>query len=431
MSRRDSILTCTGAHIALAHTVLGSCAFIVALGFCLLLHYRRVVKNHVAGYPEEWWPSVSATIGDWYPERNVFQLICATASGFRFLMVALCATIPYMRGRVVSALSLLLVGLLRTIACGGWIFITSSDDAFVHDVTMGTYLALTPLWMALCLGCLVPASGTQAAKAHVKGQRLRAASAVLFYGCTPFMVYYYLRHRRDRIPGMYTRYSFFEWGLVLFDILFDSASAFDLKQFAVHIDLRHHEKHVDESVERSAPSRPSRPLPGALETWLHTGARVYLAFTAWSTLFVLAPIIFYFSVANMSAQGVELLVLAPVLGLLLTACTPLKRLFVPRTTAAMHFSSSAHAAVLWVLSLAAVVSYAAPSYVRLAATAFSCAVLAVLVAVDWSQAWETNQLVECMAGTSSYASCSRSMAYWFPCYGSRALRKPCVRIDPA
>ena len=33
------------------------------------------------GYPDEWFPSVSATIGDRYPERSVFQFFIAMTSG--------------------------------------------------------------------------------------------------------------------------------------------------------------------------------------------------------------------------------------------------------------------------------------------------------------------------------------------------------------
>jgi len=33
------------------------------------------------GYPIEWFPSVSATIGDRYPERSVFMVFIAITSG--------------------------------------------------------------------------------------------------------------------------------------------------------------------------------------------------------------------------------------------------------------------------------------------------------------------------------------------------------------
>jgi hypothetical protein len=42
---------------------------------------KKIVKNGVAGYPQEWFPSVSATIGDWYPERNIFQILITLTSG--------------------------------------------------------------------------------------------------------------------------------------------------------------------------------------------------------------------------------------------------------------------------------------------------------------------------------------------------------------
>lgn len=40
-----------------------------------------LLLTSVKGYPQEWFPSVSATIGDRYPERSVFQLFIAMVSG--------------------------------------------------------------------------------------------------------------------------------------------------------------------------------------------------------------------------------------------------------------------------------------------------------------------------------------------------------------
>ena len=62
------------------------------------LHYQKIVQNEhfvsaskplpsvdlltmAQGYPIEWFPSVSATIGDRYPERSVFQVFIAITSG--------------------------------------------------------------------------------------------------------------------------------------------------------------------------------------------------------------------------------------------------------------------------------------------------------------------------------------------------------------
>jgi hypothetical protein len=71
------------------HTVVAYCAFLGALFVGMALHYKKIVQNEHYGYPEEWFPSVSATIGDRYPERSVFMVFIAITSGPRFALVAL------------------------------------------------------------------------------------------------------------------------------------------------------------------------------------------------------------------------------------------------------------------------------------------------------------------------------------------------------
>jgi len=49
------------SYLVRAHTILAFAAFLGALFLGCALHYKKIVKNGVAGYPEEWFPSVSAT----------------------------------------------------------------------------------------------------------------------------------------------------------------------------------------------------------------------------------------------------------------------------------------------------------------------------------------------------------------------------------
>jgi hypothetical protein len=51
----------SAAALARIHTALALAAFLSALLVGCALHYTRIVKNDVAGYPAEWLPSVSAT----------------------------------------------------------------------------------------------------------------------------------------------------------------------------------------------------------------------------------------------------------------------------------------------------------------------------------------------------------------------------------
>jgi hypothetical protein len=56
-------------------------AFLSALVVGVSLHYHKIVQNEYYGYPDEWFPSVSATIGDRYPERSFFMVFIAITSG--------------------------------------------------------------------------------------------------------------------------------------------------------------------------------------------------------------------------------------------------------------------------------------------------------------------------------------------------------------
>jgi len=59
-------------------------AFMSALIVGCALHYKKIVENEHYGYPQEWFPSVSATIGDRYPERSFFMFFIAITSGRTF-----------------------------------------------------------------------------------------------------------------------------------------------------------------------------------------------------------------------------------------------------------------------------------------------------------------------------------------------------------
>lgn len=245
-SRPPPLITVSGAVVSYIHTIFGFLAFGSALAMGLSLHYKKVVKNGVAGWPDEFWPSVSATIGDWYPERNLFQIGIALMSGPRFMLVMLSSLLVSLSNpRSYHSRILLVVGALRTIACGGWVYVTSSDDHDVHDIAMALYLILTPPWMYITSGSLATqpnkeqlSNASRSDALADRAKKMRRWASGLFFGMMPFMVHFFYRHkvrsnrhicitRRARtdgdnemqvleIPGAYTQYAFFEWGLIIF-----------------------------------------------------------------------------------------------------------------------------------------------------------------------------------------------------------------------
>lgn len=48
---------------------------------------------------------------------------------------------------------LCIVGILRTLSCGGWVYITSTDDHDAHDVLMISYIVFNIPWMWGSIAC--------------------------------------------------------------------------------------------------------------------------------------------------------------------------------------------------------------------------------------------------------------------------------------
>ena len=131
------------------------------------------------------------------------------------------------------------VGVFRTITCGGWTYVTSTDHHGWHDIFMISYLVATIPWTAGCLS-LSP-------KNHV-AIKYRKMFAGLFFGTLVPLIYYFIQHKVHKVAGgdyaefcpstkliatAYTKYAFFEWALVLFDVGFDAVTTIDFQNFEI------------------------------------------------------------------------------------------------------------------------------------------------------------------------------------------------------
>jgi hypothetical protein len=124
-------------------------------------------------------------------------------SGPRFMLVFLSSLLVSLsKPTSPHAIILFIVGTLRTIAAGLFIYITSSDDHDMHDIAMGLYLVLTPPWMYITSGSLAaqPNKETMMATSSKnllanQARRMRRFAATAFFGMMPFMVFFFYRHK--------------------------------------------------------------------------------------------------------------------------------------------------------------------------------------------------------------------------------------------
>ncbi|KIM62789.1 hypothetical protein SCLCIDRAFT_24844 [Scleroderma citrinum Foug A] len=402
-SRAPERLLIDASRVAAIHTYLALAAFGSALLLGCVLHYKKIVKNGVAGYPEEWFPSVSATIGDWYPERNVFQILIAITSGPRFSLVFLQY---WLNRRPTSSLPgwVFLTGIIRTLSCGGWVYITSTDNHDVHDVLMIAYIVCNVPWMLGGVLCTPPD--------HTKSRRRRKLVVTLFFGSIIPMVYFFVQHRVYRIPGAYTWFSFFEWGLILLDVLYDSVLEIDLKQsglqaiLGVSLDVTDGGNHIqthsvsnntkatvvidipeaDKTKESTNKETIAPATPDSAETnhlvGIHTPklrsvlsfvADVYFSYLFWSIATSLLTTLFYFSVWKLGISGAETSIFT-YLSPALLAFTPLRR----------WASTQGGRVALRILSLAGLAAYKLNDpAARLYAVAGANVVVMVSHSADW------------------------------------------------
>ena len=219
------IFSFNASAISHLHTFFAYSSFLAALAVGSYLHYYKIVQNSSYGYPDEWFPSVSATIGDRYPERSVFQIIIALTAGPRFLLLIFNFISLYRQKSYLPYIALI-AGTLRTFTAGGWMYITSTDDHDAHDIFMIAYMVLTIPW-TVCTTLLSPKPSTQ--------RSARFYSAVAFFGTIFPLIYWFIQHKVHVVAGAYSVYAYFEWGLIFFDILFDAWSALDFKNIEVVI----------------------------------------------------------------------------------------------------------------------------------------------------------------------------------------------------
>ena len=163
----------------------------------IALHYHKIVQNEFYGYPDEWFPSVSATIGDRYPERSVFMVFIAITSGPRFALVGLWYLLTRKPGHTLPK-AIALSGLVRTLTCGGWTYVTSTDDHDWHDIFMISYLVFTIPWTTGCLALSPP---------NPKAIRYRKYLASAFFGTLIPLIYFFIQHKIHRVAGGMFRFS--------------------------------------------------------------------------------------------------------------------------------------------------------------------------------------------------------------------------------
>jgi hypothetical protein len=83
-------------------------------------------------------------------------------------------------------------GLFRTVTCGGWTYVTSTDDHGWHDIFMISYLVATVPWT---VGCLMLSPN------NPKAIKYRKIFAGCFFGTLVPLIYFFIQHKVHKVAG--------------------------------------------------------------------------------------------------------------------------------------------------------------------------------------------------------------------------------------
>jgi hypothetical protein len=108
---------------------------------------------------------------------------CAIVALWYLLTARPNATLP----KLVASL-----GIFRTFTCGGWVYVTSSDDQDWHRRLVISYIVATVLWM---LGCVALSPNNAGANKY------RKYLAVISYSTLVPLIYFYIQHTVYKVAG--------------------------------------------------------------------------------------------------------------------------------------------------------------------------------------------------------------------------------------
>ncbi|GAM25907.1 hypothetical protein SAMD00019534_090820 [Acytostelium subglobosum LB1] len=264
--------------LPLAYGIITMSSFILTLIFAYYLHFARVTRTHCGLY--EFLPSISSTIGDFSPEMNIYRYGMALTSGLRLGTIYLNHYLAHEDRQTlllqsshfgpsvhesVRKLDWLIpvstvLDVLRVFAAGGWIYISSSEHLFAHQIGFVSYVIFSFAFMYTHSAVLYHTR----IKFKYNAQGNRSLSSLLLtsyssktqkdifswkwkviLGITHFLLFvgslkYFVDHTFYCVYLSYSKYSIFEWLLAFTNVGYDTLTflEFDGLYFTLHRDKK-------------------------------------------------------------------------------------------------------------------------------------------------------------------------------------------------
>ncbi|KAL3266964.1 hypothetical protein HHI36_011113 [Cryptolaemus montrouzieri] len=201
------------------------CAFIFCIIYSVLFHFESATSTHCHVYNVL--PSISAAIGNFSPQREVWQTAIMLQSVPRFYIAVIYLqfhhAMAYPRDAWMGNFAFLL-NVTENISLIILSFWTSSRHYTVHEKAFITFILMSEFHMLLT--CIMQSRFKRHNRRSLKWKRRLFLTNV---SCIILGAYCYMRHNSLCEPYMYSLFAFAEYVVVLTNMAFHTTAYFDFE----------------------------------------------------------------------------------------------------------------------------------------------------------------------------------------------------------
>jgi len=222
------------------YSVFVGSGFLICFILTVLFHWEKAIKNHCKVW--EFFPSVSAVIGDYKAETITWSCAIALSSGPRIICSLISYSILIQELKAYERIIkwAFIFDFSRILCAGIWTYVSSSDHLLIHEVFYVFYVLLSFTFMTMHTW-LYSKSASQAIQGDSKGANIQPSESNLSYQSYKwkyrfcftqwlmfcFSLFFFYQHNVNCRPGAYSMYALVEWTLAICNVFYEATYIFD------------------------------------------------------------------------------------------------------------------------------------------------------------------------------------------------------------
>lgn len=213
-------------------------AFFVCIFLSIFKDFHLANSTHCGVF--NFLPSISACIGDFYPQNTIWRLCIGIDSFPRYLISFVYYKKYYkpkgqlMKNAKLYFLIIKCAFILHNIELTSLLvltYVSSVEIFFIHMISFVLFLLTSSLYMLICIGTFYwprEKAFIYLSNQEQKSLRLKLRTFSVYLSCFLFSLYFYIRHNTYCEPFVYSIFSLMEYLTVLANIFYHSIIIHDL-----------------------------------------------------------------------------------------------------------------------------------------------------------------------------------------------------------